>query len=361
MSRLAVRRRGDARGFTLIELLVVIAIIAVLIGLLLPAVQAAREAARRIQCVNNLKQLGLGQHNYHDVNLCFTPQENYHGDSSFTYVPQYIGWGWRVMLEPYIEQSALYNAANSSLLMFNPENTTCYDVSLDVYHCPSDAIVAQRLNLGAGQNSPLYNGTVYMHFASYACNQGVWLNWVHPSRDWVTAYPTMQTGAANSNGVIYQLSATSIGAITDGTSNTILIGEWAYGKLNPGDQSQWHWWTGYKSGDAGFGTWHPINPEGKCNNAVENNASTSYVYDDAAGSFHPGGANFVMCDGSVRFLKDTINTSPYSTATCTITNLQGGQNNWSFIPPGQPGYAAPGVYQAISTRAGGEVVSADQF
>ena len=202
-----------------------------------------------------------------------------------------------------------------------------------------------------------------MHFASYGCNQGVWQNWVHPNphNQSNQALPAMQQGATNSNGVIFQLSAVGVAGITDGTSNTILIGEWAYGKLNSGDQSQWHWWVGYKAGDAGFGTWYPINPEGKCNESAEANGSTSYNYDGAAGSMHPGGANFAMCDGSVRFLKDTINTTLYNRGNCTITNIQGGQNNWSFIPPGQAGYAPIGVYQALSTRAGGEVISSDAF
>ena len=250
------------RGFTLIELLVVIAIIAVLIALLLPAVQAAREAARRIQCTNNLKQLGLGFHNYHSQTNVFISAEFYAGDSSGDSFQPRKAWGWRVPIEPFIEQQPLWNALNQNLCIWNPENTTCYDVSIDAYHCPSDAAVAQRLSLGAGQNSPLYNGVVYMHFASYAGNAGVWFNETGPSP---TTWPTvLQAGASNSNGVIFQMSNVGISSITDGTSNTILIGEWAYGKLSAYDQSQWHWWVGYNPADATFASQYVINPQQKC-------------------------------------------------------------------------------------------------
>ena len=103
---------------------------------------------------------------------------------------------------------------------------------------------------------------------------------------------------------------------------------------------------------------YPINPFNKCNNAG-NAVDDSYVV--SAGSFHPGGANFAMADGSVKFIKDTINTSPFAASTCAITNISGGNNTWSWIPQGTAGYAPVGVYQALSTRNGGEVISADQF
>ena len=356
MSRLRRSRYARSRGFTLIELLVVIAIIAILIALLLPAVQAAREAARRIQCTNNMKQLALGFHNYHSQNNVFITSESYSGDATFSTFAPRKAWGWRATVLPFIEQQQLWNALNTNMCIWNAQNTTVYDVSIDAFHCPSDPVVAQRLNNGVN-NAPLYNGDVFMHFSSYAGNMGVWPNETSPSP---TTWPTvLQAGAGNSNGVIFQMSNVGIASITDGTSNTFLLGEWAYGKLGTGDQSQWHWWVGYNPGDATLASEYVINPEGKCGNAVGSN--TSYVWDSAAGSFHPGGANFAFCDGSVRFIKESINTSPYSQSNCTITNIQGGVNTFSFIPLGKTGYAAVGVYQALSTRNGGEVLSSDSY
>jgi len=347
-----MKTRARAHGFTLIELLVVIAIIAVLIGLLLPAVQSAREAARRIQCVNNMKQLALAEHNYHDVNNVFTTSQNFSLDSTGQ-LPIYASSGWRVTILPYIEQQNLWNAYNTNVLVWDPENmNTIIDVSINAYHCPSDAKVAQRYDVG-----PQFTSVpVFMHFSSYAGNNGVWFNYTRPTP--YSAWPTMQIGASGTLGVMFQLSNVGISAITDGTSNTFMLGEWAYGKLSPSDEACWHWWVGYKPGDATFATMYPINPFNKCANSGNAVADS---YDLSAGSFHPGGANFAMCDGSVKFMKETINTSPYNPASCQITNIMGGNNAWSWIPQGTAGYAPVGVYQALSTRNGGEVISADQF
>jgi prepilin-type N-terminal cleavage/methylation domain-containing protein/prepilin-type processing-associated H-X9-DG protein len=364
MRKLVATRPSVRRGFTLIELLVVISIIAVLIALLLPAVQAAREAARRIQCTNNMKQMGLAFHNYHSTYNAFITSEFFAFDSSHNSVPYFSGGGWRLTALPYIEQQPLWNAFNNNITIFNPENTTVYDNGISAYWCPSDPIVSQRLALAAGENAPLYTGTVFMHFSSYAGNAGVWMNETSPTGNtngtpnWQSV---MQANGANSNGVMFQMSNVGLQSITDGSSNTLLLGEWAYGKIVPAEaQTQWHWWIGFNPGDAIFGSAWIINPEGKCKGGVAGVAS-AYSFDCATGSFHPGGANFTMADGSVRFIKDTISTSPINNNNCMITNIQGSNGTWSFIPPGSPGFAPLGVYQSLSTRAGGEVISSDSY
>ena len=130
-------RRTSVRGFTLIELLVVIAIIGVLIALLLPAVQAAREAARRIQCGNNLKQVGLALHNYHDAVGSLPPgllsKPGPDGDNTGP------GWGWAAMILPQIEQAAVANAINFGLPIEAPANQTARLTKINMFVCPSDA------------------------------------------------------------------------------------------------------------------------------------------------------------------------------------------------------------------------------
>jgi len=352
MSSSPLRRRHQARGFTLIELLVVIAIIAVLIGLLLPAVQAAREAARRIQCTNNLKQMALGFHNYHDQNNVFITAEGWSGNAANPGAAPRRSWGWRIPLLPFVEQGPLYNAMNFSLTVWNPQNgNTVIDNRIAAYLCPSDPKVTDRTIqdfTGFGTPAP-----AYMRYTSYAGCVGTWFNLTNPI-DW-PGLASVNAGAANSNGVMFQGSNVGINGITDGTSNTILLMEWPYGKIRS-YQDQWHWWPAYNPGDSTLTTEYPVNAWKTCNGSAVG-INTTYIDADAAGSFHPGGANFAMCDGSVKFLKDTIDMSPYdAVGNCRITNTQGGNNNWSFIPG-----AKVGVYQALSTRNGGEVISADSF
>ncbi|MCB1129315.1 MAG: DUF1559 domain-containing protein, partial [Verrucomicrobiae bacterium] len=122
---------ANRRGFTLIELLVVIAIIAILIALLLPAVQQAREAARRTECKNKLKQLGLALHNYHDTFRAF-PAAFYRGTTTSP------GWGWGTMILPYIDQAPLYNQWVMTVSYDNGQNQTARRTKLAAYKCPSD-------------------------------------------------------------------------------------------------------------------------------------------------------------------------------------------------------------------------------
>ncbi len=165
-------RRSRKNGFTLIELLVVISIVGFLIALLMPAVQSAREAARRMQCVNNMKQLGLALQNYVQVNNSF-PLGSY-VNPAYT-LPDYFtnGNGWLVSVLPYIEQSALYNGYNSLMNAQNMVNMTAHATAISSLWCPSDPTVSQAADMPAGSvffawEAANYPSTVKMNFSSYA-------------------------------------------------------------------------------------------------------------------------------------------------------------------------------------------------
>jgi len=208
-------------AFTLIELLVVIAIIAVLIALLLPAVQSAREAARRIQCVNNFKQLGLALQNYHDVNGAFPPASQ--GGISSVYM-NYTGYSF---ILPYIEQVAAYNTFNFNLNQLSgttpyygwtlPGNSTGFSLQFSVFLCPSNRTIGEvGSTVGSGSQAyTLEPGKVAV--TDYVFNAGA-------NRYIVPGY-----GETNLMGPIGFNSATRIAEITDGTSNTFIMAEAAGG------------------------------------------------------------------------------------------------------------------------------------
>jgi prepilin-type N-terminal cleavage/methylation domain-containing protein/prepilin-type processing-associated H-X9-DG protein len=353
-------------GFTLIELLVVIAIIAVLISLLLPAVQSAREAARRAQCTNNLKQLGLAAHNYMDVHGVL-PMGSWAmrppGDPSNTA----CGNGRHevsvlVAMSPFYEQAQVYNAYNSQVHYAGNDpasssNITLSGVGISTLWCPSDPAIS-------GATYDLYywdlsDGRPFnMRYTSYKGNAGIY---PAPGRYDCPYYPdsscpfSQMQGQAN--GVFNYYSKTSIGSITDGTSNTLLFGEAAWGRLGAGrdsEQQEWQWWTSGNYGDSLFLSMFPSNPQKRVGDDGGIRGINTSIYVLATSSLHPGGCNFAMCDGSVRFIKDTISIAPFDPSTgiplgltftnCTYTMA----NQW-------------GTYQQLSTRNGGEVISADAY
>ena len=355
-----MRRGRDAtnRGFTLIELLVVIAIIAVLIALLLPAVQAAREAARRSQCVNNLKQLALGCHNYESQNGCF-PMGSYMmpppGDPNSGACSGRHEHGILLRLAPFIEQTAVYNAFNTNVHYFSPPNTTVSGMGINTLWCPSDPAVQTAAILAPGSDgSVTFNATMYHN--SYKGNSGTWFS---PGRYADPGCTTANYSAqsAQANGIFYFYSAVTIASITDGTSNTILMGEDALGLEASSDQNGWQWWTSGNYSDTMFTTMYPINPQRKMNMADATAGINSDVATSAATSLHPGGANFAFADGSVKFLKDTISSWQFvggSSMPVGVTWSGSTTNLYTRTAPG-------GVYQSLSTRNGGEVISADSF
>ena len=363
--------RFHKRAFTLIELLVVIAIIAVLIALLLPAVQAAREAARRIQCTNNLKQLGLAMHNYHDGNNSF-PQGGYYDPNNAAYSP----WmhSFLVGLLPYFEQGNLYTAFNSSIRYFRSDlnmNVTVHGAKLNALVCPSDP---STINGNGTYTSNIAGIRPYTAgLTNYFGISGPWPN--PPRGSSGTASPTGQgppmpgnatpdanwaAELGNALGMIYMTSNVSINGITDGTSNTMMIGEGIYGRLSPGDQNCFRWFTAGNYGDSIIPAMYPLNADKTLPDFKDPTlTNSSSVWINSAASNHPGGANFAFADGSVKFIKNTISTWAYNNNGTSIkpTNLVFNSNGTYTTTPGSQW----GIYQALSTRNGGEVISADSY
>jgi len=359
-------RRETRRGFTLIELLVVIAIIAVLIALLLPAVQAAREAARRAQCTNNLKQIGLGMHNYHS-GLGVFPSGGTQNWTSYGYNSNWGTWSAQALLLGYMEGQPLYNSANFNWVCCFSQgwdvNKTVTTAILNVFLCPSDG-----LSPIPTQNS-IWTGATNNYFASVGTS---------------TDYATRTTGLFTEGGEVY-----GVQHATDGTSNTIAFGEALVGAVSgkrakwrdgpvlsaqsaickggwcgvydvsaanfngviqdlqactqglqtqpasgPGSQNQKGFrWCEDMGGMSLFNTVVPPNsnqyPFGWCANSRSSpNSNASDGQYQNATSNHPGGCNFLFADGSVKFLKSSI---------------------------------AMRTYWALGTKGNGEVISADAY
>jgi prepilin-type N-terminal cleavage/methylation domain-containing protein/prepilin-type processing-associated H-X9-DG protein len=332
-------------GFTLIELLVVLAIIGALIALLLPAVQSAREAARRLQCSNNLKQLALATANYAETFGSLPIGYPFQRDpvSGSTTASTHSIF---VAVLPFMEQRALYDAINFNFTIYNVPNYTVHPVGQSALWCPSDSAVDQVVTL---PNGAMYEpGVVQMHYTSYAGNTGMWQYWYqqdpHPQH--------------YMNGLFYQEGVVRIAEIRDGTSNTLLLGERAHTLLDNDSRTWWHWWTSGNYGDTLFCTLWPMNPFRRTSSiyGTSGDARTA-AYISGCSSLHPVGCNFAFADCSVRFLKDSINTWPYDQQTGLPEGVTFDPNGPYKVAPG----TTPRVYQALSTRAGDEVFSASDY
>ncbi|MEM9353080.1 MAG: DUF1559 domain-containing protein [Planctomycetota bacterium] len=344
-------RRGAScrRGFTLVELLVVIAIIGVLVALLLPAIQAAREAARRMSCQNNIKNIGLACLNYESTKGVFPPGSFYSNQSG----EGENGLSWRAIILPYMEGGAIGDEIqrridewatnnNGDILSASfldgrfPQGVRLNETRVEVLQCPSDDDATSELNENIqGSN---YSG-VMGSFVSRWTQLGLSLDANDPTQEWVNG---TFFGPINTDGMMYPGSVVEGRSVIDGTSNTFLIGE------------QWYQLRGWLEGNyaqlvytypeggvgltlfgtashsakniareyppnanlnvVGYSSFHrnsggrddrPEMPEGAPDSEMQYN---SHLF----GSFHPGGANFVYTDGSVHFIPDDIDGDVYT-------------------------------------------------
>jgi prepilin-type N-terminal cleavage/methylation domain-containing protein/prepilin-type processing-associated H-X9-DG protein len=310
-----VRRRS---AFTLIELLVVIAIIAILIGLLLPAVQKVREAAARTQCTNNLKQIGLALHNYHSAYGTLPPGSNVNG---FTVV---------ALLLPFMEQNNLYNQINFTASPDGPQNAGPYGTQIKILICPSDSFSVGQLPPGMGGNN---------YFANYGTN-----------------IQFFQNSSVANGAFALRDAGLPLLAITDGTSNTAAFSEMRKGDFNNAVYSPADWLNASSAGlpstaDQAYAICQSINPQNlayQCFSAggewlSDDSTGTAYLhvvppnttnccwlanltFAATASSCHTNGVNLLLCDGSVHFVTNGISLT---------------------------------TWRALGTRNGGEVLGSD--
>jgi prepilin-type N-terminal cleavage/methylation domain-containing protein/prepilin-type processing-associated H-X9-DG protein len=363
------------RGFTLIELLVVIAIIAVLIALLLPAVQSAREAARRIQCTNNLKQIGLALHNYHQSQNCFPLGVSLNMYTLPNTFRAKNSWGHFGMLLPYLEQTAIYNAANfnwgveegqSPDSVVQAINFTAAESQINLFLCPSDPLAGH----GGSSQTDITGSTIddtdtsnYYGCVGTTTSVSV-ANGVNTANISVWQQP--------SNGMFTFQLVYGIQSCTDGTSNTIAYSESVMNPSHTGRGVRWEgvnnvtldpaflqldprsvpgvipaaiaacdqaWQSGGSFDNQRGRDWAHgamaqtlfntlIPPNGRKWTHCSNTGSTVMSPISNASSYHSGGANTLMSDGSVKFMKDSI---------------------------------AQTIWWALGTRNGGEVISSDSY
>ena len=322
------------RGFTLIELLVVIAIIAVLIALLLPAVQMAREAARRTQCRNNLKQIGLALHNYHSTHQVFPFGKGADYRLVLPGIPVYPRWSTHALILPELEYGSLYNAINFSfppetpgmggVVNFMPAYTNPNGVNaiesryaIETFFCPSDFL----------PNNPGWPGQ-----NNYAGNQGGWLC----DRSDVPAAATDNSPTELQTGVLYYLSRVRIADIVDGTANTAMFSEKIRGQGIPDKSdmfvmphqtsmantfqvcsninvntatpltSKWGW--SWVMGENCCTLYNHVAGPNKitCGGTGFPGTMTNMAMQVPPSSRHPGGVNVLMCDGAVHFISDNV-------------------------------------------------------
>jgi prepilin-type N-terminal cleavage/methylation domain-containing protein/prepilin-type processing-associated H-X9-DG protein len=356
ISPLSPFANGSRRSaFTLIELLVVIAVIGILISLLVPAVQKVRESAARVQCQNNLKQIGLALHNYENVNKRFPPAyvtANPAADGSaygVSYGDSYRngppGWAWGTLLLPYLEQEPLYRAFNLAEPCWAPVNAAPARTKVAAFLCPSatggsDGFEVQQQGSDNRHGTP-YSPSIFFAHAHYVTNAGVHQPWGRATAycyDYDVPEPIAATGKpARIDGPFYRNARTTVARVPDGLSNTVFVGERSSYLTNAT-------WVGVVPGAVtpprlDLRPWPSENNGAGCLVAAHSGPDTHYHpqviihapndpfgHTDQMWGEHGDGCNVLLGDGSVRFVTTFVD---------------------------------PSTWVALSTRDGGEVVRGD--
>jgi prepilin-type N-terminal cleavage/methylation domain-containing protein len=321
------------RAFTLVELLVVIAIIGVLVALLLPAIQAAREAARRTDCINRIRQLALAAHSYESAKKALPPHVDIPGDSR----QECNGLGIQAKLLPYMEQQNVQNLVDQKLHWREGRNSIALRTPLPFLRCPSGKPVELTSVMISSAGTTNEDNALRCHYvgnmgARPGPNEdGTAGTGCPPTGGGVFKYPETTytqkgcvtraegSGSAAINGVLYPVSNLNIGDVTDGTSNTILFGEMSW---DVGPQAPWIVGSASRNcatpnctrdtqTSSAFGVIHnaknvrwAINAENFTNEDGSANARNVPLTDTSFGSYHPGGCHVAMTDASARFLRD---------------------------------------------------------
>lgn len=296
---------GPLDGFTLVELLVVIAIIGILVALLLPAIQSAREAARRSQCLNNFKQVGVGLHSFHSAKGHFPSGLEVFSHSYPCTLPVshpalvsgITGWSWGAFILSYIEEDTVYDSINFKYpaQMHVPlSNFRAAGMRVETFLCPSDIKGYELIGCCSGMR----NGGREQEDVAKTNMAGV-----ADSRDW-TCNPEKSWARLDADGVMYQVSNLPISKILDGTSQTLAVGE-VVGSLGRSDNFGFYWVT-----------WDVLHTANGINLAIRIEPQRPNNVDEGSfASFHPGGCHFTFCDGHASFLSEDIDKAVLAALT----------------------------------------------